>query len=389
MKVIFFISASDRLNYGDLLFPLIFKKVIDDQNESSVIFHNFGIIKSDLKHFGALPTKSFKELQLAIAQNNSNVNIIVGGGEVLFASWAKLYGFINPTVNKLLKYKVFRKLESILKISERLLTISPAPFAFSFPSSSNVNVNYNSVGGGFYKLSPKLKETALSYLNSSSHISVRDNRTLDNLSKNNISAKLIPDSAIVMSDIYFKDLNTLSTLSHFDFSKPYVFLQIGIDKAPHNLQKFLEGILNIIESLDIERIICCPIGLAPGHEDNVVLEKITSLHDSISYIHPNNVFDIMHLISKAKIYFGTSLHGVITAQSFGVKFIPLNKKIGKLDNYTKSWAGELVPGCFDFYDDQSMLDYLQHWDAELACNNLEKQKRMAYKNMQSQLANLV
>ena len=37
---------------------------------------------------------------------------------------------------------------------------------------------------------------------------------------------------------------------------------------------------------------------------------------------------------------GTSLHGVITAQSFNVPFVGLNEKLMKVNAYTTTWIGE-------------------------------------------------
>ena len=60
MKIKIF-AASDRNNYGDLLFPLVIKKILEKDFPNYTI-ENYGIIKSDLSFFGALPTNSFKSL---------------------------------------------------------------------------------------------------------------------------------------------------------------------------------------------------------------------------------------------------------------------------------------------------------------------------------------
>jgi hypothetical protein len=82
MKTIHFISASDRLNYGDLIFILVFKKIFNNSTQ----IYNYGLIKSDLSHFGALPTESFKTLEQRIKKlkkDNSQQVIIIGGGHAM------------------------------------------------------------------------------------------------------------------------------------------------------------------------------------------------------------------------------------------------------------------------------------------------------------------
>src|SRR5690554_1718817 len=117
-KKIRFLSASDRINYGDFLFPIIFKEILNEVN-NDVVFENYGIVKSDFTHFGALPTKSFKTLE---AEMESGDKIVIGGGEVLFANWRALYAFINPYFLKLIRVKRLKRLERRFNFSNKLLS---------------------------------------------------------------------------------------------------------------------------------------------------------------------------------------------------------------------------------------------------------------------------
>ena len=103
-RIVHFLTASDRINYGDLLFPIIFKKIINDKN---IEFNNYGIVKSDLNHFGALPTMSYKRLQKNVKAKGGNV--VIGGGEVFFATWHLLYSYINSLYSKVFKNRLFAK----------------------------------------------------------------------------------------------------------------------------------------------------------------------------------------------------------------------------------------------------------------------------------------
>lgn len=107
-KNIHFLAASDRINYGDLLFPIIFKSVLD-KLYSNVIFKNYGIVKSNLSNFGGIKTESYKSLQSDLI--NSKGVLIICGGEVLFPTWTLIYSYINVFFKKLLGFRVFNKIE--------------------------------------------------------------------------------------------------------------------------------------------------------------------------------------------------------------------------------------------------------------------------------------
>jgi hypothetical protein len=60
-NVVHFLAASDRVNYGDLLFPIVFGKVAEKKSLDAEI-HYYGIVKSNLSYFGGYPTNSYGKL---------------------------------------------------------------------------------------------------------------------------------------------------------------------------------------------------------------------------------------------------------------------------------------------------------------------------------------
>lgn len=339
-KVIRFLSASDRINYGDFLFPLIFKKVMKDV-DSDIAFENYGIVKSDFTHFGALPTKSFRILE---AEMESGDKIVIGGGEVFFVNWRSLYAFINPYFLMLIRVKRLKKLEKRFKFSNKLLSRNVIPIPFSFDASDfnleKLNVYYNSVGGGRLLLQNNtMRNLAYNRLSSARLISVRDNRSLNYFSKyQDLNTKLVPDSALLMSDVY--PIDKLEGLIERNlYYENYIFLQLAFNKGPSDLEKFADQIVNLATDLKC-KVVLCPIGLAPGHEDNKILKAIKKIKPQFNFIMPKNVFEIMYLIANSNLYIGTSLHGAITAMSFLVPGIGLNKRILKLESYMKTWVSD-------------------------------------------------
>ena len=119
----------------------------------------------------------------------------------------------------------------------------------------------------------------------------------------------------------------------------YVFFQINIRYAHDNEQNYANLLTKI--SMEYDVMIClCPIGTAPGHEDNVALKEIAKYMDPHIYIliEEPNIWDIMWLIKSSCLYIGTSLHGTITSISYEVPFVAHGP--AKLKNYILTWGEE-------------------------------------------------
>ncbi len=379
---IHFLSAADRINYGDLLFPILFKKVADEL-QLNYDFFNYGLVKSDFRHFGALPTSSYRKFQ----SNTKGTNdiVIVGGGEVFFADWKRLYAFISNVYVSLLKSTKFKILDQKLKIAERILCKGDVflPFVLSKREflGNDCKIFYNSVGGEFNSQKTKsYNGEIVSRLHEANYISVRDMRSRNSLSDYGINSQLSPDSALIMSDFYTLEiLSKKISFSEEKISSDFLFVQLGKYKAPANIREFAFQLEKQLKKLNYKAILC-PIGLAPNHEDQEVLKELSLCSDFFKLIIPNNIFDIMYLIAKSNGYLGTSLHGMITAQSFQVPFIPLNKKIKKLDSYSKTWAFNLIDGALEYDEVEKLVNIVESWDYETASENLVEQKKIVYEN---------
>ncbi len=378
-KNIHFLSAADRINYGDLLFPLIFKKIAE---ENGYTFNNYGIVRSNLSLFGALPTKSYKILLRTIKSESGK--LIIGGGEVFFADWRTLYGFINPFYSKALKYKRIAALEKKIRFSKFYLCFNQVAIPFC-PSKNEllndkVKIYYNSVGGSLpYGKNKKEIENIKQALNNASLVSVRDKRTADELKKLNVNSKIVPDSAIIISSIFSKEeILENKTLDNKNL-KNYIFLQLGINKGPNNLVQFALQIKKLSNELNLN-VILCPIGKAPGHEDNIILKKLQLIESDFHYIEPKNIFDIMYLISNSSIYMGTSLHGLITAQSFNVPFVGLNEKLEKVNAYTTTWIGENYRS-LSFEEIDKTLNIFYSWNFSRIAKKNQEQIKLVKENI--------
>lgn len=371
MKRIQFLAASDRLNYGDLLFPLITKQVLEEQ--ISCNFQNYALVRSNLSKFGALPTKNYRELE---KDNTEHSIIIIGGGHVIFPSWNALYGHISSTYLKTKKVLLLNYFYSFFNIPRRFFTKSKTPSPFA-PYHLKGRLVYLSVGGNYN--SYRSNKNIIGMLANTSILSVRDNMLFDQLNNAGYSVDKVPDTATIISKIYHKkELKTkLSSAFSFDINHKFIIVQLGLYKGPIEVKKFIADI-NILKEKGY-RVVCMPIGLAADHEDDKVLQSLLKIEPSWNYYRPNNIYEIMYLINFASYFFGTSLHGCITAFAYNTPFIPLNKKVKKLNNYTKTWWSEFIKESIDY---SSLGDYikkdLKNWDSVKAERILERNQKLVF-----------
>lgn len=336
-------GATDRINYGDNLMPLVVIEFLSKYAQEGFETKNYGTIRSDLAKFKALPTYPVKEMYNDPFVEGSTVVLV--GGEVMVARWGKILSFCYD-----LAYRA-RRIRGVNRLfSDRLARLflggaTEYPFVLSEKDFKyGCSVVYNSVGG------PRkpLQDMVVEPLSQAKYISVRDHDSARNFndSAGDIAVEITPDSCILMSEFYPLDrLEKMVEPEVHEFSKghPYIFFQVGLSKSKGKVDQLAKQLIAAASGQSL-KICLCPIGRAPGHHDQIALEQIydeivkRGHKDLVVFFPEPTLWDVMILIAKAKVYIGTSLHGVITAQSFGVPYIGINQSLKKVNQYLSSWA---------------------------------------------------
>lgn len=189
------LSASDRNNYGDLLFSLVIFKYLK-KNKKEYTLKNYAIFNSNLQSFGALPTYSLKSLVADVKkEKNASQKIIIAGGEVIGGNWLNILRYSKSFWQLVQRNRMLRVLFSKTGLLDKYFAInlsSSKPFILDGQTFYNTQIIYNSVGANGSKRILSVNKYR-EYFRRISLLSVRDYSSKDKFDKYEIEAKLVPD----------------------------------------------------------------------------------------------------------------------------------------------------------------------------------------------------
>ena len=166
------------------------------------------LVQSDYSNFGALPTRSYKNL---VKDINKYDIIVVGGGEVFFGKWKNLYSYVYSFYSKILNTRIINRLENKLNLYRLFFYRTKDEYPF-LPNLRCETIYIGSGGEFTINQSIQEKEYIKNILRKSQFLSVRDNRTYTSLKENGVESELIPDSAVLINKVFKKESDQWSLL---------------------------------------------------------------------------------------------------------------------------------------------------------------------------------
>ncbi|WP_416262565.1 polysaccharide pyruvyl transferase family protein [Gibbsiella quercinecans] len=169
--------------------------------------------------------------------------------------------------------------------------------------------------------------------------SVRDERTYQALPTIQ-NRKLVTDSVLMASKVV--DINLISSqvrdkVKNLVGNKKFITVQACPYKVNFT-KRISDELSNVVKSKGVN-VVLLPIGYASGHDDIIFLEKVKSYaNEKLLLLNDLTVWEIMYVIATSSGFYGTSLHGVITAMSFGVPHFCINSDIKKLVSFLETWS---------------------------------------------------
>lgn len=365
-KKVALIGAYDRFNYGDLLFPVVTSLCLAQANAKATA-QAFSLRAADLTKFGALPTSSLSHLNRRGELARDDVAIFNGGG-TLAADWIYIFSnTVNHTANRLLG--IVERVVGRARLNDwvRMAFGSKAPLPFvggheDFPLG--VKIAYNAVGGSeVVRLAPAMQQAVAHRLEHADFLSVRDNKSAAIIKalRPNAKPRVAPDSAVVMSELF-----PVSKLQQM--SRPHVVASTSSDylclqcyrqyESRHELAlvRLIEGVYRRFGL----PVMLLPIGRYAELGDDVGLRKLSKLVSTpvLPLLDDASIWEIMLAIARAKLFVGTSLHGNITSQSFGVRHLGLSEEVCKLDYYLDTWESGPQASCLAIEPLDAALDVI-------------------------------
>jgi hypothetical protein len=221
-------------------------------------------------------------------------------------------------------------------------------------------------------------------LGNASFIGLRDEHSAEKLWRAGIDCevRVAPDLAVTLSDLFDRDelaCRGREILSRFEVqpdcpllcfqSKPYP--GFDADEILRELKRYQER--------RAAEVVALPLGYC--HGDHEFLKSLAKRSGgTIKYADVSSVFDMLAIIAASDVFVGTSLHGNITAFSFGIPHVFGPLPVAKVDGFLKvaNLPVELKMNSWKELDDkiEAAIAFGPRFFAEKAYNAKQKVHRL-------------
>jgi hypothetical protein len=345
-------GAFDRHNLGDLLFPHVLETLLDKKQEPVVA----GLAGRDLRPFGghrvaALPA-------LAARWGERSVNLVHAGGEILTCdAWQAAVMLLSPeqaqTVIARHDKDEAERLAWARRVlgSDRLAAYMVPKTLFRHPGT----FVYNAVGGvDLDTRDPAFRAEVLDTLRAAEYVAVRDHITLDCLARAGISARLAPDPAVMVPELFrerisrHRDSAEIARLRE-RFPQGFAAIQFSADFGDDATLNTIAAQLDLASRATGLAMVFFRAGAAPWHDEMACYQSVSGRMSLAPFqlFESLNIWDICALIAESRVYCGSSLHGRILAMSFALPRLnmlhPAQTGTTKQAAYARTWDLEIMP----------------------------------------------
>lgn len=294
-----FTGVFDLANYGDHLFPLIFREIMKKEKEIFEIYL-FSPFEGVQAFDETVRVYSLFDLERMHEEVTFDA-IIVGGGEIIH-----LHSFEHKYRNKYIEYPIYN------------CWIIPAIVAQKY----NILLAWNNPGVPFH-FSSMYKKFVKNLMKTVDYISVRNQFSVEALMEIGIDRdeiSLCPDTAFLLPQIYeMKKLKITSEKLLGGIAKRYIVFQCNklIDEKSLNLA--IEALLKL-KNTGYEIVL---LPLAYTNEDDVFESEINRKigNQFYGFDRKLSLEETISVLACCEMYIGVSFHGAITAYSFGKKVV--------------------------------------------------------------------
>jgi len=325
------VGAFDRNNFGDVLMPIVFKKQLlksIDETEFELVFNYYSSTSSNMEYI-----KGENSQNISFLYKEKNDVVIIVGGDVLASNYTMMYMSSQKSHIKYFMLRLINKFfpswfESVAK--RKLFGRTPQPWIFDKDMLMCNRLIYNTVGGTIFNEQ---------FIDRIDFISIRNSIDYEKVKSINANSFFSPDSMTLTSKI-IEESEINENTSDFIKNKlqsPYIIIQMNNSIGESIYKTVILEIKKIIFETNYN-VVLLPIGFAPMHDDQVVLKKIFREFKNRVILMPEiNVYETLYTLKHSFYFIGTSLHGIVLSESFGIPYVLLTNKLRKLNNYLHDW----------------------------------------------------
>jgi hypothetical protein len=274
---------------------------------------------------------------------------LLAGGENLAQTWFAMHLTLlsTETAERWRKYPMWLSAALVERLSRwQYRGRQEFPYILSTDQfAAGVRVMYNSMGGWPLRLYPPRGQRAIAgSLGKASFISVRDLESASMLRELDPSLHIhtAPDCVFLAADLLPKarlaELISPEVRGLLQGAREFLCFQCNPSYGQANRDE-LKRQLSTLGAQSGLSILLTPIGRIYAFEDAVFLASLAAeMGDRVRVLPASaTVYDILYTLASARLFCGTSLHGVVTALTYGVPFVPLRTEDPKLGNNLESW----------------------------------------------------
>jgi hypothetical protein len=355
MSIVLF-GAFDRHNLGDLLLPHVAAALLAGPEP---VFA--GLASRDLRRYGGHAVRALAEV--AAAPGAPAAALVHVGGEILTCSaWQAAVMLLPPAqVQPTVAYLEARPQERADWVRRTLGTAALAPYAASRQRLPGVGrVVHAGVGGAdLAACEPALRDEVLATLRDADLVRVRDRPTLAQLSAADIPARLMPDPAVMVAELFGERIRRRSRLGAVAalrrrFARGYLAVQFGAEFADDATLAALAGELARVAAARGLGIVLFRAGAAPWHDDPASLQRVAARLPAhrVQVFASLSVWDLCALVASSSGYCGSSLHGRIVAMAFARPRVNLCRPgvtpgADKVAAFVGTWDDPALPALVD------------------------------------------
>lgn len=334
------LGTFDVENYGDLLYPLVFRHVLQ-RRDATLSVHQYSLLPGvgpQQAGFATQPVRSLFE-----PGRDGPCRLVVGGGDILRTDWdlvARHYGRASRVRFAGLRRSIGTTHVLGYLLRENLPRLDAGRFYarrfrarwMNYPAAGPFLINPDELPQGRsvcylscgvpHDFTPAERDGVRRTFEKARFVYLRDEQSAEKLRRTGLRCELhvAPDLAVILSDPFEhvtearRGREILSRLG-VDIARSVLCFQ-SMPYPGFSEEGILRQLKHYRERTRAE-VVLLPVGNC--HGDHELLQRLWGKSGgAFKYASDPSIFDIISIIAASDAFVGTSLHGNVTAFSYGI-----------------------------------------------------------------------